>query len=398
MEDAVNAEKFITMVITLVYGDNTCLPNEKCIEGKCKSKLWPGEYGCESDEECSSRCPNTYCEKRKSDKNVAQCQYKDGMLLYGRCYKMECCLRTANKQVAAFVAALLSFIAQVLSALIIQDTGYFFGIITFSLCCHALLFHGIRKQKMSFMIPYLVCQIVCAAYVLGETFNYARGLSDDEGVSGCFYPQVTNKNKDPSCSNYYWGSKSDFNDYAGTYSSYNLTCLECRTEFRHYAILVVVSQTAVLVSFVLTWNIVLRYILFLRAEKLRQRSLAPRVSYFNEGMPRADVIPENPSRPQNAPPLYTEKAQTLDVNNLSVTEQREARTNSLPPYEETPVMVTSPASNANDSVYGNVDSENHSTVYSMAPSVISDNSQSHLPPNTNPQQQPARPVTVDDLL
>lgn len=33
-------------------------------------KLWPGEYGCQVDEECSSRCPNTYCEKRKTDKKV----------------------------------------------------------------------------------------------------------------------------------------------------------------------------------------------------------------------------------------------------------------------------------------------------------------------------------------
>ncbi|CAI4223482.1 unnamed protein product [Auanema sp. JU1783] len=66
--------------------DSTCLPNEKCINGECRMKLWPGEYGCSTDLECSSRCPNTYCEKRKSDKNVAQCQCRDGMLLYGRCF------------------------------------------------------------------------------------------------------------------------------------------------------------------------------------------------------------------------------------------------------------------------------------------------------------------------
>ncbi|MCP9265285.1 hypothetical protein DINM_020543 [Dirofilaria immitis] len=43
--------------------DSTCLPNEKCIRGECRMKLWPGEYGCKSDEECSARCSNTYCSK-----------------------------------------------------------------------------------------------------------------------------------------------------------------------------------------------------------------------------------------------------------------------------------------------------------------------------------------------
>ena len=83
--------------------DSTCLPNEKCINGECKMyaflgifpeggsyfrKLWPGEYGCTTDEECTARCPNTYCEKKKSDKSVAQCQCADGFLLYGRCRKI----------------------------------------------------------------------------------------------------------------------------------------------------------------------------------------------------------------------------------------------------------------------------------------------------------------------
>uniref|UniRef100_A0A915AL21 EB domain-containing protein n=1 Tax=Parascaris univalens TaxID=6257 RepID=A0A915AL21_PARUN len=71
-----------------IDADSTCLPNEKCISGECRMKLWPGEYGCMSDEECSSRCVNTYCE-RKSDKNVPQCQCSNGMLLYGRCFN-EC--------------------------------------------------------------------------------------------------------------------------------------------------------------------------------------------------------------------------------------------------------------------------------------------------------------------
>ncbi|VDK46988.1 unnamed protein product [Cylicostephanus goldi] len=69
--------------------DSTCLPNEKCIDGVCRMKLWPGEYGCISDEECSSRCVNTYCERKKSDKNVAQCQCRDGLLLFGRCFKYD---------------------------------------------------------------------------------------------------------------------------------------------------------------------------------------------------------------------------------------------------------------------------------------------------------------------
>ncbi|VDM42017.1 unnamed protein product [Toxocara canis] len=71
-----------------IDADSTCLPNEKCINGECRMKLWPGEYGCASDAECSSRCTNTYCE-RKSDKNVPQCQCSNGMLLYGRCFN-EC--------------------------------------------------------------------------------------------------------------------------------------------------------------------------------------------------------------------------------------------------------------------------------------------------------------------
>uniref|UniRef100_A0A914PFI9 EB domain-containing protein n=1 Tax=Panagrolaimus davidi TaxID=227884 RepID=A0A914PFI9_9BILA len=66
--------------------DSTCLPSEKCIDGKCRMKLWPGEYGCKSDLECSSRCGNTYCEQ-KSDKNVPQCQCRNGLLLYGRCFE-----------------------------------------------------------------------------------------------------------------------------------------------------------------------------------------------------------------------------------------------------------------------------------------------------------------------
>uniref|UniRef100_A0A1I7XEZ4 EB domain-containing protein n=1 Tax=Heterorhabditis bacteriophora TaxID=37862 RepID=A0A1I7XEZ4_HETBA len=65
--------------------DSTCLPNEKCIDGECRMKLWPGEYGCATDRECTARCLNTYCEKKRSDKNVAQCQCRDGLLLYGRC-------------------------------------------------------------------------------------------------------------------------------------------------------------------------------------------------------------------------------------------------------------------------------------------------------------------------
>lgn len=67
--------------------DHTCLPNEKCIDGECKEKLFPGEYGCESDLQCQSRCSNSYCE-HKSDKKVPQCQCANGnLLLYGRCCK-----------------------------------------------------------------------------------------------------------------------------------------------------------------------------------------------------------------------------------------------------------------------------------------------------------------------
>ncbi|KAI6243975.1 EB module [Aphelenchoides fujianensis] len=69
----------------LPEADNTCLPSETCVDGVCKTRLWPGEYGCSSDAECTSRCPNTYCEQ-KSDKNLPQCQCKSGMLLYGRCF------------------------------------------------------------------------------------------------------------------------------------------------------------------------------------------------------------------------------------------------------------------------------------------------------------------------
>ncbi|CAJ0583254.1 unnamed protein product, partial [Mesorhabditis spiculigera] len=410
-------------------GDSTCLPNEKCIDGKCKAKLWPGEYGCEVDLECSSRCPSTYCEERKSDKEAAQCQCKDGLLLYGRCFAecprgfhesgaycvhdseeefwkdsdaqdnlkallnaesgpvarrayamMECCLRSADKQISAFVAALLSFIAQVLSALIIQDTSYFFGIITFSLCCHALLFHGIKKRKMSFMVPYLVCQIVCAAYVLGETFNYSRGLSNESSVAGCFYPDVKNleRNKDKGdsdCSSYYWTDLDTFEDYQSDniQSPFNITCNECRDEFRHYAILVIVSQAAVLVSFILTWNVVLRFVLHLRSEKMRERTHpAPRVSYFNTGMTSADVIPEHPPRPQNAPPIYTEKA-LAHPTNLSE-DGRHQRTDSLPAYE----AATTPATAPNDT-----------------PIMHADTPTTPEHPTNN---QPTRPVTIDDLL
>ncbi|VDN94373.1 unnamed protein product [Brugia pahangi] len=65
--------------------DSTCLPNEKCIRGECRIKLWPGEYACTSDEECSSRCSNTYCSSN-SDKGIPQCLCSNGkFLLYGRC-------------------------------------------------------------------------------------------------------------------------------------------------------------------------------------------------------------------------------------------------------------------------------------------------------------------------
>ncbi|CAD5233615.1 unnamed protein product [Bursaphelenchus xylophilus] len=66
--------------------DNTCLPNETCVKGECRMRLWPGEYGCESNAECSSRCKNTYCE-HKTDKGVSQCQCSNGLLLYGRCFE-----------------------------------------------------------------------------------------------------------------------------------------------------------------------------------------------------------------------------------------------------------------------------------------------------------------------
>ncbi|CAD5230433.1 unnamed protein product [Bursaphelenchus okinawaensis] len=67
--------------------DNTCLPNETCVKGECKVRLWPGEYGCDSNEECMSRCSNTYCE-HKTDKGVSQCQCSNGLLLYGRCFEV----------------------------------------------------------------------------------------------------------------------------------------------------------------------------------------------------------------------------------------------------------------------------------------------------------------------
>ncbi|KAI1723086.1 putative chitin binding Peritrophin-A domain protein [Ditylenchus destructor] len=77
--------------------DSTCLPNEKCIENRCKMRLWPGEYGCSSDEQCASRCENTYCEtkldhySRDGDENTnhhsSQCQCRDAFLLYGRCFE-----------------------------------------------------------------------------------------------------------------------------------------------------------------------------------------------------------------------------------------------------------------------------------------------------------------------
>ncbi|VDO46749.1 unnamed protein product [Onchocerca flexuosa] len=66
--------------------DSTCLPNEKCIRGECRMKLWPGEYGCTSDEECSARCKNTYC-STNSDKGIPQCHCSNGKLLYGRCFQ-----------------------------------------------------------------------------------------------------------------------------------------------------------------------------------------------------------------------------------------------------------------------------------------------------------------------
>lgn len=71
---------------TEIDPDNTCLPNEKCIDGACKSKLWAGEYGCESDLQCQSRCPNTYCEQKSDKQNLTQCQCSNSsLLLYGRC-------------------------------------------------------------------------------------------------------------------------------------------------------------------------------------------------------------------------------------------------------------------------------------------------------------------------
>ncbi|VDN07234.1 unnamed protein product [Thelazia callipaeda] len=71
--------------ITDLDPDSTCLPNEKCISGECRMKLWPGEYGCTSNDECSARCPNTFCSKT-SDKNLSQCQCSNGKILYGRCF------------------------------------------------------------------------------------------------------------------------------------------------------------------------------------------------------------------------------------------------------------------------------------------------------------------------
>ncbi|KAH7680399.1 Protein T10E10.4 [Aphelenchoides avenae] len=65
-----------------------CMPTHECSLRNVSSsfrKLWPGEYGCSTDLECASRCPNTYCEA-KSDKGVPQCQCKNGLLLYGRCF------------------------------------------------------------------------------------------------------------------------------------------------------------------------------------------------------------------------------------------------------------------------------------------------------------------------
>uniref|UniRef100_A0A7E4ZRW9 Chitin-binding type-2 domain-containing protein n=1 Tax=Panagrellus redivivus TaxID=6233 RepID=A0A7E4ZRW9_PANRE len=82
----VAGERYCVMDNPDIDPDSTCLPSETCIDGKCRPKLWPGEYGCRSDTECSSRCPNTYCEA-KSDKNVPQCQCRNGLLLYGRCFE-----------------------------------------------------------------------------------------------------------------------------------------------------------------------------------------------------------------------------------------------------------------------------------------------------------------------
>lgn len=85
--DAVYLPEIPVRVKCYIYTKARGLKNEYL-----SRKLWPGEYGCETDEECSARCTNTYCEK-KTDKNVGQCQCKDGMLLYGRCCKLKPLLR-----------------------------------------------------------------------------------------------------------------------------------------------------------------------------------------------------------------------------------------------------------------------------------------------------------------
>lgn len=49
------------MNVTGLNPDSTCTPEEFCHEGVCTAKLWPGDYGCQRDEQCRRRCASAVC-------------------------------------------------------------------------------------------------------------------------------------------------------------------------------------------------------------------------------------------------------------------------------------------------------------------------------------------------
>jgi hypothetical protein len=49
--------------------------------------MWPGEYGCKKDVECSQRCARGYCEANtdKAENVGGQCRCRNSYLLFGKC-------------------------------------------------------------------------------------------------------------------------------------------------------------------------------------------------------------------------------------------------------------------------------------------------------------------------
>ncbi|VDP35291.1 unnamed protein product, partial [Soboliphyme baturini] len=66
--------------------DNTCTPEELCLNSSCVVKKQIGDFNCVEDRECSWHCKHGYCYS-DSVKDMTQCRCRKGFSLLGICFE-----------------------------------------------------------------------------------------------------------------------------------------------------------------------------------------------------------------------------------------------------------------------------------------------------------------------